>query len=417
MMPQLTTRCRTPGPAHAARLLLAICLLAHVTPARQTPPAPANGGTSYVAKIKSISYRTTLGRPLRLYEFTDFDINRAEIAGRLRIEGREIAYSKWKTPKRTRSFPYERIYDTYAKAPLVVTVIPVLKDEGRDGDLDRVQFSTLSLMSLLGVHIVLAYYDSAHRSARGGGGARERLTDQRFDNAFVKDQIAELARSNLPARVWNERLFERRLVEIMERALKSYETISATEGVALHDYAGLRVFLARVKGEYREFRRLSLQASADAAQRELTTTHKLEVLGDGEKSALVIEDSLGGLYYWTADEVFYEGGRLVLQEAKNTIRHPFPATPDIKDALLKLILYSNFAELRAGGESVPFVARLKLTGRLTGSLRLPARREQIVAFLCANASVFGEAERSLVEALQREVAANRNLEIVIKGNG
>jgi hypothetical protein len=39
-----------------------------------------------------------------------------------------------------------------------LTVIPVLKDEGIDGDLDRIQYSTISWMNLLNIYIVLGYY-------------------------------------------------------------------------------------------------------------------------------------------------------------------------------------------------------------------------------------------------------------------
>lgn len=60
-----------------------------------------------------------------------FDVNRASTFGILTYDekGDEvIGYSKWVSPKRTRSYPFARIYNTY-HLPKKVTIIPVMKDE------------------------------------------------------------------------------------------------------------------------------------------------------------------------------------------------------------------------------------------------------------------------------------------------
>jgi hypothetical protein len=62
-----------------------------------------------------------------------------------------IAVSRWVSPKRTRSYPYARIYDTLSFSGRKVTIIPIIKDEGKDGDRDFLPWDTISLMSLLGV--------------------------------------------------------------------------------------------------------------------------------------------------------------------------------------------------------------------------------------------------------------------------
>lgn len=61
-----------------------------------------------------------------------------------------VAASWWLSPKRTRSYPYARIYDTLNFQGKRVTFIPILKDESRDGNRDFLQWDTVSLMSLLG---------------------------------------------------------------------------------------------------------------------------------------------------------------------------------------------------------------------------------------------------------------------------
>jgi hypothetical protein len=86
----------------------------------------------------------------------EFDINQAPTYGVIQTEDGEIAYSKWVSPKRTRSYPFARIYNTY-NASKILTVIPVIKDEGQDEDLDKLQYSTISWMNLLNTYIVLGY--------------------------------------------------------------------------------------------------------------------------------------------------------------------------------------------------------------------------------------------------------------------
>ena len=68
----------------------------------------------------------------------------------LKIDENVVAVSWWVSPKRTRSYPYTRVYDSLGFSGKKVTVIPIIKDEGFDGDRDFLQWDTVSLMSLLG---------------------------------------------------------------------------------------------------------------------------------------------------------------------------------------------------------------------------------------------------------------------------
>ena len=67
----------------------------------------------------------------------------------------EFAVSWWVSPKRTRSYPYARVYDTLGFSGKKATIIPIIKDEGKDGDRDFLQWDTISLMSLLGVYVIV----------------------------------------------------------------------------------------------------------------------------------------------------------------------------------------------------------------------------------------------------------------------
>lgn len=79
--------------------------------------------------------------------------------------------------KRTRSYPYARVYDRLAFQGKKVTIIPIFKDEGLDGDRDFLQWDTVSLMSLLGVYVIIGYYVSATPNPN----YKNKITNQRFD--------------------------------------------------------------------------------------------------------------------------------------------------------------------------------------------------------------------------------------------
>lgn len=83
----------------------------------------------------------------------------------LRIKDQLLAISRWVSPKRTRSYPYVRVYETL-RFKNRLTIIPLVKDEGIGGDRDFLQWDTVSLMSLLGIYVIIAYYNSAEPHTR-----------------------------------------------------------------------------------------------------------------------------------------------------------------------------------------------------------------------------------------------------------
>lgn len=85
--------------------------------------------------IKGVTYKTYLGDKLNEINIDSFDVNQASGYGLIKSSITEIAYSKWVSPKRTRSYPFARIYTTYNSSK-IITIIPVMKDEGKDGDRD-----------------------------------------------------------------------------------------------------------------------------------------------------------------------------------------------------------------------------------------------------------------------------------------
>ena len=103
--------------------------------------------------IRGVKYKACLDRDLskRKVTFDKFDINYSDSYGIIQLKNTEVAYSTWVSPKRTRSYTFARIYNTY-NASKILTIIAIIKDEGKDGDLDKLQYSTISWMNLLNIY-------------------------------------------------------------------------------------------------------------------------------------------------------------------------------------------------------------------------------------------------------------------------
>jgi hypothetical protein len=118
-----------------------------------------------IGKITGITYQVILSADLKVLDIKTFNINKAPSACLLNDKKDVFAISKWVSPKRTRSYPFERVFNTlhFSKK---ITVIPIIKDEGAMGDRDFIQWDTVSLMSLLDVFVIFAYYDKADKRGK-----------------------------------------------------------------------------------------------------------------------------------------------------------------------------------------------------------------------------------------------------------
>ena len=120
-----------------------------------------------IAELRDLKFKPTLLPPLREFTIDDFICGKlARTASYvLNYKNESFGISQWVSPKRTRSYPYARVYDTMSKQNRI-TIIPFIKDEGFDGDRDFVQWDTISLMSLLNVYVILAYYKKAQKNLK-----------------------------------------------------------------------------------------------------------------------------------------------------------------------------------------------------------------------------------------------------------
>lgn len=309
------------------------------------------------AEIKGVEYKPFLCKELDI--FTENDIDTAlhkEASFIWEINGNQLAVSWWVSPKRTRSYPYARVYDTLGFIGRKVTIIPVLKDEGQDGDRDFLQWDTISLMSLLGIYVIISYYSNASVNPK----FKNKITGQRFDVDHINNEVKKLLYYQSDPLHWNLTQLDN-IHEITKIALEKYKTISQRLKVKMHSFDAVEKRINKILKEKEYFMKYSRELAMKAQRRESMTTQPKEFL-NGTKATLTIRNYLGGLYYFTCDEVRVLGRDIYLIEGKHSSNEKIlPSIEDIKDGLLKMVLLTNLKDVKIGGERYNPVPVLKLT--------------------------------------------------------
>ncbi len=351
-------------------------------------------------EIDNIKYNPLLTNDLKRQSKENFDINKSPPAF---LYG-DLAVSRWISPKRTRSYPYERIYNTL-KSPKRTTIIPIIKDEGKGGDRDFLQFDTISMMNLLDVYVILGYYNDAARSSSN------RLTEQMFDNALILSKLNELENFKGTASEWN--LKELNQVSLIaEKAKTAYAEIAKRTNVTLSDERGIDNFIVRISKSLDDFRQLSREKAKQAQNRESLTLQPKEALSSDTKGRITIADKSGGMYFFTCDETKLEENTLTLMEAKHTSRAKMPSASDIKDGLLKMMLYTNLRNVKIGNQLVEVKVAIRLTSnKLEGSISSNADMQKLDDFLQANK--FTKNQTGFVKKLFEEAREN-DFEIILE---
>ncbi|MEM2139165.1 MAG: hypothetical protein QXM96_03350 [Candidatus Woesearchaeota archaeon] len=321
---------------------------------------------SLTANIKGIKYKPFLTRKLNEYSFENFELSFKDSSFIIKInDENKIALSWWVSPKRTRSYPYARVYDTLNFSGKKVTIIPIIKDEGQEGDRDFLQWDTISLMSLLGIYVIIGYYNSASKRDR----YKNKITEQKFDIDFLKNQLLMLINYQSDALHWNLSQIDN-IANIAKISIENYQKFSKSLNVKFHSFDSALKRIEILKKGKEKFMNFSRSLAEKAQQREFITIQPKENL-IGKKAILTIKNYLGGNYYFTCDEVYFEnidnkknnfnGSNLVIVEGKHSKEKNLPSLEDIKDGLLKMILFTNLENLTLNNVSFKHISLLKLT--------------------------------------------------------
>jgi len=355
------------------------------------------------AKIPGIEYHIKLKRKLKVFEFKDFDINQLPASCIIKDNNFSFGLSKWVSPKRTRSYPYERVYNTLGSSK-IITVIPIIKDEGKRGDRDFIQWDTVSLMSLLDVFVIFSYYNNAEKHKTRGN----KITNQTFDNDLVKIKINEIKNYHSSALHWNIKETENTFPKLIQKVKRTYKKLGEQLSVEFHSEQGIDKFASQFINGVKVFMKTSRQKAKEAQNREMQTIQPKESLSSITKATITIENYLGGKYYFTTDEIMIKHDRVYLVEGKHSKNAVLPSVGDIKDGLLKMILYSNLKEVFINGKEYQAIPVLKLTSTmLKGNISSVDKSDKINKFILMHK--FSKRQEELIIGLFSEADKNNFL--------
>lgn len=361
-----------------------------------------------LANIEGIEYEIKMPINLKEFSLKDFNINQMPAYSLVRDEKHNFAISKWVSPKRTRSYPFERVYNTLATNKKF-TVIPIIKDEGIHGDRDFVQWDTISLMSLLDVYVIFAYYYKADKHKT----RENKITNQKFDNEYVLQKINEIGNYHSSALHWNLKEIRECLPSLISKVIEYYSKISEQHNVLFHSAFGITNFKNQFETGVENFMQTSRLKAKGAQNREHLTLQPKEILTTATKATITIKNYLGGLYYLTTDEIAIIDDKLFLIEAKHSNNSKLPSVGDIKDGLLKMILYCNLTNVSIDGKGYNTIPTLKLTSsKITGCYRSAYERIKLKDFFEENK--FNKQQIQLINCLLEESKINK-FEVIIQG--
>jgi len=196
----------------------------------------------------------------------------------------------------------------------------------------------------------------------------------------------------------------KQLKAVFQKAKAAYAEISKQSKTYLHDSTALDELIkyAETPEKFIEFSRTK---AINAQSREFQTEQPKEALSTDTKAKVTINNALFGKYFFTCDETKIEAKTVYLIEAKHSERARFPSKNDIKDGLVKMMLYTNLLNVKMGKIPFDYGVMIRLTSRqLKGSIKSDANAEVVGKFFSDNN--FALADKEFFRKLFTEAREN-----------
>jgi hypothetical protein len=143
-----------------------------------------------------------------------------------------------------------------------------------------------------------------------------------------------------------------------------------------------------------------------ALSKEFFTQQPKESLSTLSKAKITITNYLGGQYFLTVDEILLSKDKISLIEGKHSAKALLPSKGDIKDGLLKMILYCNLSDVSANGKKIKSEAILSLTStKINGSITSLSTKKEMTNFFEVNK--FSPPQILLIETIFKEAKRNK----------
>lgn len=134
----------------------------------------------------------------------------------------------------------------------------------KKGDRDFIQWDTVSLMSLLDVFVIFAYYEKADKTD-------QKITNQQFNNKYILAKIKEIEQYHSSALHWNLHELNTNLHSIIDKVKTAYSKIEKSTGVKRHNPNGLDNFKDKIGKDVSLFMAFSRGKAEKAQSREFVT--------------------------------------------------------------------------------------------------------------------------------------------------
>ena len=263
-----------------------------------------------------------------------------------------VAISVWTTPKRTKTYPFPRVYSTLGHHGKKITIIPVQASYGKHGDDNKLQPGTISWMSGLGVYVIVGVYTKAKMRPKGKAAANASkgkastqgepvFTSFEFENDELLEQVKEIV-SNCPkVEDWNQKQLVR-IPSLLKTAIENNRRLGKELGVLVRSFKSLEKKLEVWDTDMPKFLLDSDKESEKAQHREFSSDQKLENV-PGKKGKFNVDMGNSKTIFLTADSVSIDKKNKIIEilEGKHTTKGKFPDENDVLDALFKLMIFKK----------------------------------------------------------------------------
>jgi hypothetical protein len=149
----------------------------------------------------------------------------------------------------------------------------------------------------------------------------------------------------------------------------------------------------------------SREKTKKAQAREYKIIQLKESLNTLSKAKITISNYLGGRYFFTVDEVVLNKNIVKLVESKHSRNSVLTGESDIKDGLVKMILYSNLCSVEINGASVKSKSVLRLTSEVfLGAVSSKSAQKDIDN--CFKVNSLFEKQKEFIKRIFKEAEEN-----------
>ncbi len=304
------------------------------------------------AKIGNDIYKFQIDPNLKEFDFRNAIKNKRKSFKSKFLNKETISISVWTTPKRTKTYPFPRVYSTLGENGKKITIIPVQASYGKYGDKNKIQPGTIYWMTELGVYVIVGVFINAKSKKKGKPAANKKagkistegelvFSDFEFDLDDLEEQINEIIEKNPSVEEWNQKQTNK-IPKLLEYATERNKELGGELGVQVQNFNSLEKKLKIWVKDFPAYLADCDKESLGAQKRETSGEQKLENV-PGVKGKINVDMGNSKKLFLTSDSMSIDENKknIEILEGKHSTRGKFPNENDVLDALFKLMIFKK----------------------------------------------------------------------------